>query len=148
MGKTSLPMSAKNVNLRWAAFVREYSKNGGNGARAYKKSFGCRTLADARSHASTLLKRPEVQAMLKREQQAIISLHNVETDAIINELMGVIERAKAEGNEKTLMQALDMINRMVGSYNHTQELDIRAQGIVINYVKPLDEEESKNKDKE
>jgi len=137
MAKTNLPMSPKKINLRWAAFAREYVKNGGNGARAYKKHFGCKTLKDARSHASTLLKRPEVQEMIQREQNAIISLHNIETDSIMNELLGVIERAKEQGNEKNLLQALDMINKMCGKYNHTQELDVRAQGIVINYIKPL-----------
>jgi phage terminase small subunit len=139
---TNLPMSPKKVNLRWAAFAREYVKNGGNGARAYKKHFNCKTLKGAASHASALLKRPEVQEMINREQEAVISLHNIKTDAIANELLGVIERAKESGDEYAMMKALDMLNKMTGAYNHKQEIDLRAQGVVINYINP-DEKKKK-----
>ena len=133
-----LPMDPRSVNRRWERFAQAYVKNGGNAAGAYRTAFNMKKGTQASANALSLLKRPEVRAMIEREQNAVLNLHNLEVDGIVNELLGVIERAKESGDEHALMKALDILNKMSGVYNHKQEIDVRAQGIIFNFVQPME----------
>lgn len=128
----------EKVNPKWIAFAKEYCTNGYNASEAYKVAYNSKKGARVGGNASNLLKKPEVQAIIDREMAAIISIHNISADAVASEILKILDICKADGDRHNALKALDMLNKMSGFYNHKTEMDVRAQGIIFNFIEPIE----------
>lgn len=127
---------------RHQAFVREYLKNGNNGAQAYMKVYGTKDNNQAGQHASHLLDTESIQKHLEKERDLIARNHNIDVEENIRTLHTLIEDCLNDGDRHHLTKAIDMLNKMSGQYTHKQQIDHKHDGITFNFIKPENPKDS------
>lgn len=121
---------------RWRKFVREYLKNGNNAARAYQVAYNIANYKQAGSSAGHLIKKPEIKALIEKEQDLLARNHEIDIVTNIQLINELIENCIADGDRRHLTKAIDMLNKMGGFYVHTQKLDVNHEGITFNFIRP------------
>lgn len=132
----------KTVTPDRLAFVNEYCTNSNNASAAYKKVYSKvikeRGLNDAaiRNRAIKKLKDKTIQQLIKKRIKKMEERYNISTQYLIDELMEMIANCKVDSDRQNLLKSIDILNKMSGVYVHKQEVDIKTEGIVINYIAP------------
>jgi len=100
------------------AFVDKIMIEGMTPSAAYLAVYPNVSKKSATSAASRLLKHPNVITALSSLSKRLEGLATIPKHKIVQELKEFLELCKAEGNKKYFMEALDMINKMMGNYQH------------------------------
>jgi len=121
---------------RHKAFVKEYLINGNNGAQAYMKVYGTVDNGAAAKHASHLLDTESIQKHLEKERDRLAINHDIDIAENVRTLHSLIEDCLEDGDRHHLTKAIDMLNKMAGTYTHKQQIDHKHEGITFNFVRP------------
>ena len=132
------------MNKQQRAFCIEYVKNGLNGFQAYKKTYKTKNDDSARISASQLLTNPNIKAYIaelqgeveekaimgiKERQEFLTRIVNGEEAETYITMAGAVE---GKPNLKTRLNALDILNKMSGSYTEKREITINKPKIIID----------------
>jgi len=132
------------LNKQQKAFCIEYVKNGLNGFQAYNKVYKPKKEETARFNASRLITNDNIKAYIAElqaevEENAIMSVKErqeflsrivkgEETETYMT-LSGEVE---GKPTMKTRLNALDILNKMSGSYTEKREITINKPKIIID----------------
>lgn len=126
-------MTLKPVHL---AFLREYTVNGGNGVQAMLKVRPNLDYTQAGQNSHYILKSKAAQSYLQKYQTIMEEQSRITRSVIEQELFDVLAACKTDDDRQHILKTLDIMNRMSGNYNHKKELEVKSDGIVINFIKP------------
>jgi len=105
---------------RHEKFVREYLKNGGNGAEAYRRTWAAfpnkplKSEDCARVIACRILKYPEVQARYKELQAQMAKRADITEDKILSDYQHALELAKIQEKPSDIVNAATAQAKLVG----------------------------------
>jgi len=85
---------------------------------AYMAVYKVKNKSTASSNGYRLLKQPEVKASIASLSSQLKHLAHVPKHLVVQELKVLLDQAKADKNYKYQVEVLDMLNKMMGYYNH------------------------------
>ena len=114
--KKELKLTDKQIK-----FVKAYVKSGGKAGDSYMTVYKVFKEGIAQSAASRLLSQENIKAAIQEELLNLKSLERIDRAWIIEKLKDLAEKAQAEGNNKYLIESLDMLNKMAGFYQQAAQ---------------------------
>lgn len=139
-------MEKSQKNLRYAklnpqqkAFADHYFTSGNATESVYKAGYKCINNQTARSKGSTMLKNPKIRAYLDRLQEredSIIVTNKMDTAKVLEDIIGCIGSTYNDiiVSISDGLRAIDILNKMQGSYVQKQEIDINDNRDKIDEV--------------
>ncbi len=97
-------------------FIQEYLKDFDGQAAAIRAGYSAHS---ARFLASQLLANKDVKAELEYRQRQNKIKYEIRREFTVEKLMKLIDECETDKDRKTLIKALDMLNKMSGQYSHT-----------------------------
>lgn len=116
------------------AFVKKYVRSGGQGTESYMSVYKVFKKGVASASVTRLLKTESIKLAIEEEILNLKNLERVDRFYIVEKLKNMAERAEAEGNDKYLIESLDMLCKMEGYY---QQAKTPGQTIVKGNVNVL-----------
>lgn len=125
-------------NKRHEAFVREYLTNSRNATKAYMAVYNVGTFsAEVLGHK--LLSNIKVKAAIAEEDTKLANKfekkYEISKDILVNTLIKVIKDAQNDGDKKSIIQAVQVLNKMLG-YDVPIKSEVEHKGLTITYIKP------------
>lgn len=97
-------------------FITEYLKDFDGTASAIRAGYSEHS---ARFLASRLLANPDVRAELEQRQKESAKKFEIRREKIVEKLNTLVDECVTDKDRKTLIKALDMLNKMSGQYSQT-----------------------------
>jgi len=124
------------LRIRDEAFLREYCSNGGNATQAMLKVSPELTYHSAGLIAHKIVKSEAGQAYINKYTKLMEEQSRITRQLMEDELFDLLANCKNDDDRQHIIKTLDMMNKLAGHYNHKKELDVKSDGVVINFIKP------------
>jgi len=131
--------------VKYDIFVNHYLSSG-NATDAYRKTYKIKKPNGEFKHSVfTIMNHPYVIHRINvRNKELNEKMDNkiiMNRDKILKELEDILEKTKDSSNYNAALKALDQLAKVTGAYAPIQET-VTHKGIIINYIKPHQIEES------
>lgn len=121
-------------------FLQEYLMNGNNAVQACLAIHPELTYAQARNKAKNIMKHPLAKDYLEKQNMIMAQETRITREFMEEELMDLLGECKEDRDRQNRVKTLDIMNKVAGLYNHKKEVDVKADGIVINFISPEDDD--------
>jgi len=108
------------LNEKQLAFIRHIVMDNMSPQHAYLAVYKGVSRPVASTNAYRLLKKPAVKTALTELSEQRKALSNIPKSFILDKLKEILSKAEEEGNFKYQIEALDMVNKMMGHYETTK----------------------------
>ena len=132
ISKSDIPSSAittqdddntmTNLNAKQKAFVHKVVLDSMKPTDAYMAVYEVTNRATAANSASRLMKHPAIKSEFQSLSVHLEALSHVPKHLVVKEINALLSIVKTPGkdfNPKYIIECLDMINKIMGFYNHT-----------------------------
>lgn len=99
-------------------FVQLFVRSGGQIANSYMTVYKSTNKSSAASAGSRMLKRTDIRSAIELEMLSLKSLERIDKHYVVQKLKSLVERNEASGNDKYILQGLEMLCKIAGFFNH------------------------------
>jgi hypothetical protein len=117
-------------------FVDELFKNNLNQVKAYLAVYPNASYDAARSSASFLITKHNIQNAIEKKFNSIQQQNNISVGEIISDLKTLIDKCKVDDDRRNFLKALDQLSKLVGAYAPQKVEHTNQQPLQINIIAP------------